>query len=471
MARSSPNTDISAGKMALSPRRLAAEVLIEREGALKYPPPLNHAVEDTIDKNRALAEKDRALLRELVFGITRNLTFLDWQIDALLASKNLPLWVRMQLRIGAYQIIFLKKVPAFAAVDQAVEAVKSSRYGWAKGLVNAVLRRLSEKWPHKSDGAQIHLEQIKNPAKRLAAETSHPVWIVKRWIERYGAGRANALCRWNNQRAPLAIRVNTIRATRDEVIARLNTAGINARPGLYASSAVVLADYTGNPAKLPGWEEGLFRIQDEGAQMISLLLDPRPGETILDTCAGLGGKTMHLAELMGDKGAIHAFDTHRGRLLTLEGEARRLGLSSIKPASSLEMDCTVANQAGYDRILVDAPCSGLGVIRRRPDIKWNRTAKDIESLGLTQFDILSKVSPLLKPNGRLVYATCTQEPEETAVVIQLFLERNPGWKTTPAGPILSGDALDFVDKDGFVTIKPKPDGPDLFFCAILSAPC
>ncbi|MGQ9499874.1 MAG: 16S rRNA (cytosine(967)-C(5))-methyltransferase RsmB [Dissulfurimicrobium sp.] len=447
-------------------RSLAAETLLKWDISSRKRPSLDRLAEEILRKNRPLPPRDMALFHELVSGVVRNLTLLDWLIDPLLASKRLPSLVKIHLRLGAYQLYFLERVPAFAVVNAAVESIKSSRDRWATGLVNAVLRRLAEKRLEQGI-AMSDFDELIEPVKILSIKTSHPVWLIERWLDRYGFERTERLCVWNNQRAPLTLRVNTLRATREEVIALFEDAGIKAKPGVYSDCAVMVSDYKGSPVSLPGWDKGLFQVQDEGAQIISRLLDPMPGETILDACAGLGGKTIHIANIMGDRGVIHAADTDCVRLSRLKEAKDRLKLSSITiiPCKNGRNPCM-----NYDRILVDAPCSGLGVIRRHPDIKWNRTPEGITALSSNQLYILEKVSTLLKPGGRLVYATCSQEPEETTGVITSFIERHQGWEIVPADAVLSGNALNFVGKDGFFATRPEPCGPDLFFGAVLKAP-
>jgi 16S rRNA (cytosine967-C5)-methyltransferase len=452
--------------VTVTARSLAAETLLKWGSSSQKRPPLDRLAEEILRKNRPLPPRDMALFHELVSGVVRNLTLLDWLIDPLLATKRLPPMVKIHLRLGAYQIYFLERVPAFAAVNAAVEAIKSGRDMWAAGLVNAVLRRLAGKRPEQGI-AMPDFDEIIEPVKILSIKTSHPVWLIERWLDRYGFEMTERLCVWNNQRAPLTLRVNTLMAARDEVIALFEDAGIKARPGVYSDCAVTVSDHHGSPASLPGWDKGLFQVQDEGAQIISRLLGPMPGETILDACAGLGGKTIHIANIMGDRGVIHAADTDCARLSRLKETKDRLKLSSItiKPCKNSLNPCM-----DYDRILVDAPCSGLGVIRRHPDIKWNRTPEGIAALSYSQSHILDEASTLLKPGGRLVYATCSQEPEETTGVITSFIERHQGWEIVPAGAILSGNALNFAGNNGFFATRPEPGGPDLFFGAVLKAP-
>ena len=447
-------------------RSLAAETLLKWGISSERRPPLDRLAEEILRKNRPLPPRDMALFHELVSGVVRNLTLLDWLIDPLLVQKRLPPLVRIHLRLGAYQIYFLERVPAFAAVNAAVESIKSGRDRWAAGLVNAVLRRLAGKRPEKGV-AVPDFDKIICPVKRLSIKTSHPVWLIERWLERYGFERTERLCAWNNQRALLTLRVNTLRAARDEVIALFKDAGIKARPGIYSDCAVIVDNHQGSPTALPGWGKGLFQVQDEGAQLISSLLAPSPGETILDACAGMGGKTIHIANIMGDRGVIHAADTGGAKLTRLKEAKDRLKLSSITIVPYKSRQTLYKN---YDRILVDAPCSGLGVIRRHPDIKWNRTPEGIAALSCTQSHILDKASTLLKPGGRLVYATCSQEPEETTDVIMSFIERRQGWEIVYAGVVLSGNAMNFANKDGFFATRPEPGGPDLFFGAVLKAP-
>ena len=460
----------------ITARQLAALILLKWEAiSPARRPALAKVAEDFIRARPSWAEKDRALVREIVFGVVRWLRLLDWHIDSQLTSKKkrLSSSVRAHLRLGAFQILFLDRIPCRAAVNEAVSGVRLAGHAWASGLVNAVLRRLSERRDALGlEGARIcgdagGLEAV----ERLAIETSHPSWMVKRWVDRYGLEEAQTICRANNIQAPLTLRVNTLVITRDEALRSLARQGIDAIPGQYAPESIMVQDYRGSPSGIPGFRQGWFQVQDEAAQLVSYCLAPRSQELILDACAGLGGKTTHIAQLMGDQGIVEATDKKRARMRLLEENQKRLGIRSISCIPYESFNARYSDLKGrYHHILVDAPCSGLGVIRRHPDIKWNRTLASLLGLAREQNLLLSTLAPMVRPGGTMVYATCSLEPEETREVIEEFLSTHPGWGIISASDLLPGPARTLVDKKGFLVHFPCPGGPDGFFAAVLRSP-
>jgi 16S rRNA (cytosine967-C5)-methyltransferase len=457
----------------ITARQLAASVLIKWGGIspLKRPP-LAQLTEHFLRDTGPWSARDRALVRELVFGVVRWLVLLDRHIDSQLAStkKGLSRVVRSHLRIGAFQILFLDRIPFSAAVNEAVQGVKSSNHAWASGLVNAVLRRVAERRESLGPEMARRCEDTTGlgEVERLAIEQSHPFWMVNRWVGRYGLEEAQSLCRANNIQAPLTLRVNTLTITREKVLTNLAVHGIDAVPGRYAPEAIIIRGYSGSPVAIPGFKQGWFQVQDEAAQLVSYCLDPMPREIILDACAGLGGKTTHIAQLIRDQGVIEATDRNDARLELLKENQERLGIKCI---SCIPFESFKARRSGlkgrYHRILVDAPCSGLGVIRRHPDIKWNRTLAFLSELAYQQRSLLNGLAPLTRPGGIMVYATCTLEPEETREVVEDFLSGHPGWGLITVEKVLPAAARSFVDKDGFLLTVPESKGPDGFFAAIL----
>ena len=247
----------------------------------------------------------------------------------------------------------------------------------------------------------------------------------------------------------------------------LEQAGILAVRSKISPDGLILPDFRGNPVTIPGFEAGIFQVQDESAQLVSLLLQCGQGERILDACAGLGGKTTYIAEITRDAASIEAWDTSSQRLGLLEENVRRLGLSSIRVLKEEEFQSiSRAGQPVYHRIMVDAPCSGLGVIRRHPDIKWNRNPDDSTRLAETQISILQQAAPLLKQGGTMVYAVCTTEPEETVGVVQRFLQRHDAWQTVSVNTILPALENSLVTEEGYLRILPMEQGPDGFFAAV-----
>jgi 16S rRNA (cytosine967-C5)-methyltransferase len=457
----------------INARQLAASILLKWESITQIKrPPLAQLTEDFLEDTGPWSARDRALVRELVFGVVRWLALLDRHIDSQLISrkKRLSNIVRSHLRIGVFQILFLDRVPFSAAVNEAVKGVKSSNHAWASGLVNAVLRRLAERRESLGPEMARRCDETMglDTVERLAIETSHPLWMVKRWTGRYGLEEARSLCRANNIKAPFTIRVNTITVTRDKVLKVLADNGIDAVPGRYAPEAIIISDYSGSPLAIPGFKHGWFQVQDESAQLVSYCLAPLSHEIILDACAGPGGKTTHIAQLIEDHGIIEATDRNDARLELLKENKERLGIKCISCIPFKLFNTRRPELEGrYHRILVDAPCSGLGVIRRHPDIKWNRTRASLSELVCQQRSLLNGLAPLIRPGGTMVYATCTLEPEETREVVEDFLSGHPQWGLVAAGNMLPAEASSLVDKNGFLVTVPEPQGPDGFFAAIL----
>jgi len=460
----------------ITTRQLAASVLLKWESIQPVKrPPLAQLTEDFLENTGPWSVRDRALVRELVFGVVRWLALLDRHIDfrLIFRKKRLSSIVRSHLRIGVFQILFLDRIPFSAAVNEAVKGVKSSNNAWASGLVNAVLRRVAERRESLGPDMARRCEDTMglDAVERLAIEQSHPFWMVNRWVRRYGLEEARSLCSANNIQAPLTLRINPLTMTREKVLNNLAGHGIDAVPGRYAPEAVMIRGYSGSPVVIPGFKQGWFQVQDEAAQLVSYCLAPIPGEIILDACAGPGGKTTHIAQLIRNQGIVEATDRNDARLELLKENQERLGIKCISCIPFESFKARLSGLKGrYHRILVDAPCSGLGVIRRHPDIKWNRTRASLPELASRQRSLLNVLAPLIRPGGTMVYATCTLEPEETREVMDDFLCSHPGWRIVPAGRFLQGPAGTLVDENGFLVIFPGPGGPDMFFAVVLKSP-
>lgn len=428
---------------------------------------LKQAMEDILSS----CPEDRALLGELVSGSVRWLRLLTFIIDQRLdRPAKIPANVKSTMIIAAYQIIFLERIPAFAAVNEAVRNVRNIGVPWTAGIVNAVLRQIARDMERLNRDSLISraVENIVDPCEKLAVTTSHPSWMVKRWVASCGIEAAGQRCRADNTLPSLVLRVNRLRISRRHALEMLLASGINAACSETAPDGILLPGFRGNPAGIPGFDKGLFQIQSESAQIISLLLQCEPNHRILDSCAGVGGKATHLAEITKDRARVDAWDTNSEKLRLLEENAARLGLQSICILSTRSFKKIKTSAAPvYDRILVDAPCSGLGIIRRHPDIKWNREPEDIVRLARTQKEILQDVAPLLKPGGSMVFAVCTTEPEETAGVIKKFMADQPSWSIVPVAHVLTWLDRIFFTPEGFFHIPQQQNGMDGFFAALL----
>ncbi|HUJ79647.1 MAG TPA: 16S rRNA (cytosine(967)-C(5))-methyltransferase RsmB [Nitrospiria bacterium] len=413
-----------------------------------------------------LSVDDRALLHELVNGVLRHRLFLDWALQQVAREQpyTRQALLRQILRVGAYQLLLLKRIPAYAAVDQSVELAKARLGPKSAPLVNALLRNLSAR---RHDWAMPEL--LRQPVEHISINYSHPPWLVKRWLKRYGVQRTIALCRANNEPAPLTIRVNRLKLDAQEFQRVLQEKGIEATLCAYAPAGLYV-EHEGPVTALPGYGSGWFYVQDEASQLVPLLLAPKPGDTALDACAAPGGKATEIAELMEDRGTVTAVDRSPERLAVVEENCRRLGVTIVRTVAAdatrrLPMIGPDGEPERYDRILVDAPCSGLGVLRRHPEGKWIKTARSIHDSARTASAILSNVIPLLRPGGVLVYSTCSTEPEENEEVVAAFLERHRNVRLEHPGPLLPAAAATLLTREGYLSTVLKGGRMDGFFAA------
>jgi len=413
-----------------------------------------------VDAQLALARqkldaRDSAFLLELVYGTLRNRALLDWTLNRFSAKPidTTDTRTRNILRLAAYQMLFLDRVPVSAAVNTAVELAKV--HGNKHGYVNGLLRGLDRK--RSTIGQPDHAD----PIVRLAIQYSHPLWLVRRWVARYGAEATETLLQANNQPAPLTIRANTLKTTRQALRIALEAEGVTVAETDHAPAGLNILTTPQWLRTLQAYRDGWFVVQDQAAQLISLLLSPQPGELVLDACAAPGGKTTHLAELMRDQGGVVALELDASRMVRIRENSRRLGMTSIAPVQG---DATTYHEGSYDRVLIDAPCSGLGVLRRHPDGRWNKTEQTVDEHASLQRRILQNCASLLKPGGTLVYATCTTEPAENVDVIDWFLA-GPGssFRIDDPRPQLPQAAAALVDNRGFFRTVPNAPTLDGFF--------
>lgn len=400
-------------------------------------------------------QRDSAFILEIVYGVLRNRARLDWSLGRFSTQPvgKTDDWTRNILRMGAYQLLFLDKVPPSAAVNTSVELAK--QHGKKPGYVNGLLRNLER----RKDA--IPPPPPDDPVKRLSILYSHPEWLVRRWLRRFGPEQTEKVLRENNHPAPLVLRTNTLKTTREELRKSLEAEGAEVRETSYSPAGLELVSSPGLQS-LSAYKAGLFIVQDEAAQLVSMMLAPKPGETVLDACAAPGGKTTHLAEMMKDEGTLIALEGDPRRIERIRDNSRRLGAMIILPVVG---DASAYQEGRYDKILIDAPCSGLGVLRRHPDGRWSKTEESILERRKLQMRILDNCANLLKPGGALVYATCTTEPEENEDVITAFLAGHPGFIIDDPRPFLPASASRLVDeRDFFRTFPGKPE-MDGFFCA------
>jgi 16S rRNA (cytosine967-C5)-methyltransferase len=450
--------------MRVSPaRKLAFDVLrrVESEGA--FAADLLHA---QLERRPELKREDAALATELTLGVLR------WQrlLDVLMESgagrpvAQFDAEVRLALRLGLYQLRFLERIPVHAAVNESVELVRQARKASAVGLVNAVLRRASK----QKTAPPLSAPKAGDSADALGVRFSHPTWLVARWMEHFGEKRAMELLAANN-RAPHATAVLHGTEAGGEAARALRQAGIVAEPAKWLRAAWRLSG--GNPAKSAAFRRGWISLQDEASQMVALLLDVRAGQSVLDLCAAPGGKTVTLARGAGRDSLVVAADLHLHRLRALRGNLKRAGLSAHLVA--LEATAPLPLARHFDRILVDAPCSGTGTLARNPEIRWRLRPDDLLDLQLRQKAILRNALHLLAPGGRLVYATCSLEAEENEDVVRAALAERPDIRLASGADALRphlGDmarAGELFDAQGFFRTFPHVHGTDGFFAAVL----
>jgi 16S rRNA (cytosine967-C5)-methyltransferase len=412
-----------------------------------------------------LDSRDRALVTELVYGVLRWQGRLDWIINQQIKIKpeKVDLTVRLILRLAVYQLLFLDRIPAAAAVHEAVELAKASQPKHVVRFVNGVLRTISRK------GKVLREAHPEGSAEhRLAIICSYPVWLVQRWLTMLGNEETESFCQASNQIPPTTVRVNKLKTTVAAMAASFKDLGFSVESGKFVPEALHLRAIRTDLSSLDHYQRGEFQVQDEASQLIAHLLQPQPGERILDACAGLGAKSTHLAQLMENQGEIVALDNQGWKLTRLMENAQRLEVSCIEP---VEMDVLELESSGeepsFDRILLDAPCTGLGVLRRNPDIKWKVKPKDFRRLHLVQKQMLKRLAPLLKPAGVLLYATCTVSSEENEETVLGFLTEHPHYQPESARPYLPPGSADVVNRSGAVQTWPHRHGVDGFFAARL----
>ena len=399
-----------------------------------------------------LTGADAALATRIVYGVLQNRALLDFYLGAYCSQKLSRLQPPLAdiLRIGAYQILFLDKVPDRAAVNESVELAKKNGRGAASGLVNAVLRKLS------LNKAQLPAIPERDETQALSIRYSHPKWLVRRLLALLGREEAEAFLAADNAVAPLTVQVNTLRTTAAALTARLADAGVTAAAHPWVPDCLELTG-SGDLTELDAFWEGLFFVQDPAAKLVSLIAAPQKGGRVIDVCAAPGGKSFGAAVAMGDEGEILACDLHENKLKRIEEGAARLGLKSIQTFAA---DGTVFRPEwadSADTVLVDAPCSGLGIIRKKPDVRY-KSPDDLFTLTVAQAAILENAARYVRPGGVLLYSTCTILPEENGQVVDGFLAGHPDFsRETFALPAPVGE------QPGELTLWPHRHGTDGFY--------
>lgn len=431
-------------------RHIALQVLVQVEEGAYADRVLKPAL-----KAVPLDIRDRRLVTEVVNGVLRMRGHLDWVLNRFVKGgieKQIPL-IRNALRLGAYQILFLDTIPDAVAVNETVEMAKSLEHQRATSFLNAVLRKVVQR-------DFTYPDKISEPIPFLSVYYSHPPWLVKRWVEQFGMKDTEDLCRANNRAPDVTVRVNLLKTSLQDAKAYLTERGVETRPGSMLKEYLHLQK-GGDVRTDEIFGEGWFMAQDESAGLAALLLDPGPGERVLDLCSAPGGKTTHMAQLMGNRGEIMAVDINADRLTLVQENCSRLGIGIVE---TIQADGRSFIAEPFDRILVDAPCSGTGVLARRVDARWRRTARQIRDLREMQLGLLDHAVDLLKGDGILVYSTCSIEEAENEDVLRTILQRREALVVEDARPFMPAEV---VGPGGCVRTFPHRQGVDGSFAVRL----
>ena len=432
-----------------NPRQLALLALRSIQGGAYADIALDRALHQV-----SMGEADRRLMTELVYGSVRRQRTLDTLIDQLAKKKShqQPPELRLILHLGLYQLRYLSHIPPSAAVDTTVELAKQNGFKGLAGFVNGVLRQYT-RLPEP-------LTLPQDPIARLGVQHSFPDWIIEVWLNEFGEAETTQLCQWLNQPPHIDLRINPLRSSVEQVAAAMHSAGIVVKQLPLVPQALRLPHGVGAIQHLPGFAEGWWSVQDASAQLVSHLVAPQPGEVVIDACAAPGGKTTHLAELMQDQGTVWGCDLYASRLKKLSQNAARLHLKSIQTCigDSRTFDQFI-EQA--DRVLLDAPCSGLGTLHRHADARWRQTPDTVKELAQLQTELLNHTALWVKPGGVLVYATCTLHPLENEAVLDQFLTTHSQWHIDP--PPAQSSFAKLVNDRGWLKVLPHQQDMDGFF--------
>lgn len=435
--------DAKTADQGMASRKLALEILIKIEKDSAY---ANLALSAGFERKKNLNERDRAFVTAIVQGVVRNLGLLDHQVSSVSKEplQKMPAVLRNILRMAIYQLDHMSETPQRAVLDTSAKLARSLGHEGMVRFTNGVLRG----YCRKKEAGGTTVDDATDTAS-LSTKYSLPVWLIDKWKQNYGESETLALLAWSKKTPGLTIRVSELGVEPPAMLDILNRNGFAAQHGKLVPACLIFnsaenneggKSFRGSPNKLPGYDDGLFVVQDEAAAFVSTVLGVEKGETIVDLCAAPGGKAVHIAELLENTGQVIAVDKSTSRL-KLVNEARiRLSLTNVQIVAADGREFVQGSQKKLaDRVLLDAPCSGTGVINRRTDISLNRESSDIEKLTELQKQLISNAGKLVKAGGVLVYSTCSIEPEENLSVIEWFLERNPNFKGSSLLPFISDE--------------------------------
>ncbi|MDX8288316.1 16S rRNA (cytosine(967)-C(5))-methyltransferase RsmB [Metabacillus indicus] len=437
-------------------RETALETLLMIEKNQAY----SHLLLNSMIKKHGVKEIDIPLLTEIVYGTLQRRDTLDFYLAPFIKNaKKTEQWVQNLLRLSVYQMVYLDRVPERAVFHEAVEIAKHRGHKGIASFVNGILRSIQRQGLPST-------AEIKDEAERIAVETSFPLWLVKRWISQLGAADTKKMCEATLTPPSVSARVNFMKNTRGELMEQLLAKGFQIEEGDLTADAI--KSLKGSLVQTEEFKEGRFTIQDESSMLVARTLAPEKGDAVLDACAAPGGKSTHIAEILENTGTVYSLDLHKQKVSLITEQAERLGLTNIKTEAmdSRKVHERFKNEQ-FDKILVDAPCSGLGVVRRKPDIKYTKSAEDVKRLSQIQLEILSSAAPLLKKGGTLVYSTCTIDSEENGQVVDKFLAEHSEFELDSAMADRLPEAAKPYADGGQVQILPHYFGTDGFYIASL----
>lgn len=410
-----------------------------------------------------LPDRDRAFITELVYGVVKWKLTLDRTVAACssIRMEKLSPWIKNILRLGAYQLLYLTRVPASAAVNESVNLARRYGHKASAGYVNAVLRNIAG-----GGGKDIVPDREKDTVGHLSLRYSYPKWITERFMDIFGEEFAESLLEAGNGVPDLTVRANTLKTSAEGLVETLKNEGVDALPGKYIKEAVIIKSQV-SVTGLDSFRNGLFQVQDESSMLPAIVLAPQPGEKVLDACSAPGGKATHMAQLMRNNGLITAMDIHEHKLKLIKDTADRLGTDIIRTELHDAAVPVPQNDGAYDRVLLDAPCSGLGIIRRKPDIKWAKESRDIGSITALQRRLINSVSKAVRPGGVMVYSTCTLLPDENERIVRDFLNENDDFYDDDISAFLPHGLSEHA-RGGMLQVYPNRDGTDGFFIARLA---
>jgi 16S rRNA (cytosine967-C5)-methyltransferase len=439
-------------------REVALEVLLQVEKNQAYS---NLLLNQTV-KRANLDRRDVGLLTEIVYGTIQRRDTLDFYLNTFVKKgvHSLQDWVKVLLRLSVYQLAYLDRIPDRAVVHEAVTIAKKRGHKGISGMVNGVLRSILREG--------LPSIEVQNEMEKLALQTSFPLWLVKRWTDQYGLEQTKAMCESSLVPPSVTVRINHIKTTVDQVLTLLQEEGLEVSRGVLSEDAVVIEK--GNVFETNVYKNGFVTAQDESSMLVGRAVGALAGMKVIDACAAPGGKSTHIAELMDDKGTVLSFDLHEHKVKLIREQANRLGLDSItaQALDARKLKTHLSDQQ-FDRVLVDAPCSGFGVIRRKPDIKWSKELKDIKAIQQIQHAILKEASQLVKSGGKLIYSTCTVDKDENDDVVSSFLMEHPNFELDETlSDRLPGKVRNSkLYQKGMITILPQDFKTDGFFIACL----